>query len=163
MLNSQLIPCVTQIAEQLTQRQWMLVTAESCTGGGVAQMLTELAGSSAWFERGFVTYSNRSKEEMLAVAPELITNHGAVSLEVVAAMAQGALLNSEGQLSLAISGIAGPSGGTVQKPVGTVCFAWVGEGRPTFAEQIKFEGSRTQIREQAVIHALQGTRIQLEQ
>lgn len=147
---------VAQVAEQLLRRQLKLVTAESCTGGGVAQVLTSLAGSSAWFERGFVTYSNLSKQEMLGVAPALIETHGAVSLEVVEAMARGALTHSAGQVSLAISGIAGPAGGTTQKPVGTVCFSWVLNEINIQSELIVFNGNRAGIREQAVAHALQG-------
>lgn len=147
---------VAEVAHVLLERGAMLVTAESCTGGGVAQALTELAGSSAWFERGFVTYSNRSKEEMLGVDAALIDRHGAVSLEVVEAMAQGALRHSAAQVTLAISGIAGPSGGTPQKPVGTVCFSWAIDQINFNSEMVVFNGDRRSIRTQAIHHALQG-------
>ncbi len=147
---------VAAVAHVLLVRGWMLATAESCTGGGVAQALTEQAGSSAWFERGFVTYSNRSKEEMLGVEAALIERHGAVSLEVVEAMAQGALKHSAAQVALAISGIAGPSGGTPQKPVGTVCFSWAIDQINFNAEMVVFNGDRQSIRMQAIHHSLQG-------
>jgi len=147
---------VKAIAHALMKRGWMLVTAESCTGGGVAQALTELAGSSAWFERGFVTYSNRSKEEMLGVDAALIERHGAVSLEVVEAMAQGARKHSDGQVALAISGIAGPSGGTPHKPLGTVCFSWAIDQINLSSEVVVFNGDRCSIRAQAIHYSLQG-------
>ncbi len=155
-MNIEIEQSVAKIGQVLVQRQWMLVTAESCTGGGVAQALTDLAGSSAWFERGFVTYSNRSKQEMLAVDSGLIERHGAVSLQVVEAMALGALAHSAGQVSLAISGVAGPTGGTEQKPVGTVCFSWVLDKINLHSEIIVFNGNRSSIRQQAVAHSLQG-------
>lgn len=147
---------VVQIAEGLLARKLMLVVAESCTGGGVAHALTSLAGSSAWFERGFVTYSNRSKEQMLGVGGDLIACNGAVSLKVVEAMALGALEHSEGQVSLAISGIAGPGGGTKDKPVGTVCFSWALKNIRFSSELVVFEGDRNSIREQAVAFGLLG-------
>lgn len=115
---------VAELAVHLQRRGWMLVCAESCTGGGVAAALTDLAGSSAWFDRGFVTYSNQAKQDMLGVSPETLAKFGAVSRETVTEMARGALLHSGAQLSVAISGIAGPGGGTPDKPVGTVWIAW---------------------------------------
>ncbi len=156
MLNDEVEQLVEQIAFELRQRQWMLVTAESCTGGGVSQALTSLAGSSAWFERGYVTYSNRSKQEMLGVGDELIVRHGAVSVEVVEAMAKGALVNGGGQVSLAISGIAGPSGGSALKPVGTVCFSWVINKISFITDTVVFNGDRGSIRAQAVVYSLRG-------
>ena len=162
-MDDELEKLVEQVAAVLTLRQMMLVTAESCTGGGVAQALTSLAGSSAWFERGFVTYSNRSKQEMLGVDAGLIESHGAVSLEVVEAMALGALANSGGQVSLAISGVAGPAGGTEEKPVGTVCFAWALTEVRVLSEIVVFKGDRGLIREQAMSHSLQGILRLLEQ
>lgn len=113
-----------QLAQALKQRGWMLATAESCTGGMIAAACTDLAGSSEWFDRGFVTYSNAAKHEMLGVPSELIATHGAVSEEVARAMAAGAVTHSSAQLSVAVTGIAGPGGGTTEKPVGTVWVAW---------------------------------------
>lgn len=153
---------VVQIAETLVSREWMLVTAESCTGGGVAQALTSLAGSSAWFERGFVTYSNRSKEEMLGIDAGLIKRHGAVSLAVVEAMALGALDNSAGQVSLAISGIAGPAGGSETKPVGTVCFSWAIDRVRFSSDLVVFDGDRESVRAQAVAYSLSGLELMLK-
>lgn len=137
----------------LLQKHWLLSTAESCTGGGVAQVITAVAGSSAWFDRGFVTYSNAAKQEMLGVSATTLATHGAVSEATVLEMAQGALRHSHAQVSLAISGVAGPSGGSVEKPVGTV---WIGWALPErlFANQFLFTGDRTAIRQQAVYAAL---------
>ena len=137
----------------LQQHHWLLSTAESCTGGWVAQTITAIAGSSAWFDRGFVTYSNAAKQEMLGVSATTLEIHGAVSEATVLAMAQGALKYSHAQVSLAVSGIAGPSGGSVEKPVGTV---WIGWAFPEkiFAMQFLFTGDRTAIRQQAVHAAL---------
>ena len=113
---------VERLAQALMQRGWMLATAESCTGGMIAARCTDLAGSSQWFERGFITYSNEAKTELLGVRPDFIAAHGAVSVEVAAAMAQGALLHAHADLAVSITGIAGPGGGSLHKPVGTVCF-----------------------------------------
>lgn len=138
----------------LLKNNWLLSTAESCTGGWVAQSITAVAGSSAWFDRGFVTYSNAAKQEMLGVSTTTLAIHGAVSEATVLEMAQGALTYSHAQISIAISGIAGPSGGSVEKPVGTV---WIGWALPEriFAIQFLFTGDRAAIREQAVYAALQ--------
>jgi nicotinamide-nucleotide amidase len=144
------------IVAALTTRGLMLTTAESCTGGGVAQALTAVPGSSRWFERGFVTYSNRSKEEMLGVPEGLLQQYGAVSEQVVCAMAEGALRHSHAQVSLAISGIAGPGGGVPGKPVGTVWLAWAAPGQGTRCRCEHFHGDREQIRHQAVVASLQG-------
>ena len=144
------------LSEILIANHWKLVVAESCTGGGVARAITDLPGSSAWFERGFVTYSDVSKIEMLNVSPETIKNHGAVSIETASEMAEGALNNSHAQVALAITGIAGPDGGTDEKPVGTVCFAWAAINSPTFNTMSKFTGNRHEIREQAIMMAVQG-------
>jgi len=143
-----------QVAKRLKARGGMIVTAESCTGGWVAQELTAIAGSSAWFDRGFVTYSNEAKQEMLGVRAETIARHGAVSEETAAEMAQGALQSSRGTVSLAITGIAGPSGGTPGKPVGTVCFAWATKDRAPRAETKLFSGDREAVRRQSVEHSL---------
>jgi nicotinamide-nucleotide amidase len=138
------------------RRRLLLATAESCTGGWAAQVITHTAGSSAWFERGFVTYSNEAKVEMLGVRAETLENFGAVSEETAVEMASGALKNSNALISLAITGIAGPTGGSPGKPVGTVCFAWCRVGEAANAETSVFEGDREAIRRQAVVHALRG-------
>ena len=145
-----------QLSEQLIRQNKMLVTAESCTGGGIAYAMTELPGSSGWFERGFVTYSNLAKQEQLGVAHELLVRFGAVSEEVAAAMAQGALQHSHADISVAVTGIAGPGGGTEEKPVGTVCFGWTRRGETARTTRIMFEGNRQQVRELSILTALQG-------
>ena len=124
----------------------MLATAESCTGGGVAQAITEISGSSLWFERGFVTYSNESKQEMLGVSHEILEHHGAVSEAVVREMVAGALNHSHAQVALAVSGVAGPAGGTLEKPVGTVWFAWGVKNRTQVTQLHHLEGNRGEIR-----------------
>lgn len=145
-----------QVGELLHAQGLMLATAESCTGGGVAQAITEIAGSSEWFERGFVTYSNESKREMLGVSQDALKLHGAVSEAVVREMVAGALHKSRAQVALAVSGIAGPSGGTPEKPVGTVWFAWGVRGGEVVARLHHLSGNRTEIRAQSVQIALQG-------
>lgn len=147
---------VEVLAGRLLGQGWMLACAESCTGGWLAKVCTDLPGSSAWFERGFVTYTNEAKQEMLGVAAETLQAHGAVSEETVAQMAAGALARSRAQVSVAISGIAGPGGGTLEKPVGTVCFGWALQGGATSTERHRFDGDREAVRAQAVRHALQG-------
>ncbi|MCP5413334.1 MAG: nicotinamide-nucleotide amidohydrolase family protein [Chromatiaceae bacterium] len=146
---------VAELAAHLRRRGWWLACAESCTGGGIAAALTELAGSSAWFECGYVTYSNRAKQEMLGVSEQTLARHGAVSRETVLEMATGALLRSHVQLSVAVSGIAGPGGGTPEKPVGTVWFAWATR-EAAVADCRVFSGDRAQVRGAAVDAALQG-------
>lgn len=143
------------LAARLTQLKWLMATAESCTGGMMAARCTDLAGSSAWFDRGFVTYSNEAKTQMLGVPRELIATHGAVSEPVARAMAMGAVYRSQAQVSVAVTGIAGPSGGSQDKPVGTVWLAWCIGGLVT-AEVKHFEGDRNQIRQATTKHALQG-------
>lgn len=133
-----------------------LATAESCTGGWVAQCLTAISGSSDWFERGFVTYSNEAKQEMLGVEPETLLKHGAVSETTASAMAAGALRHSHANWALSITGIAGPAGGSLEKPVGSVCFGWVGPDGRVEVESCFFPGSREEIRSQSVAHALTG-------
>ena len=145
---------VEQLATRLLHRQWMLCTAESCTGGLIAGACTDRSGSSAWFERGFVTYSNEAKQELLGVDPALITRHGAVSEPVARAMAQGALARSRAQLAVAVTGVAGPTGGTPDKPVGLVWFAWAGPDG-VHAAAMKFPGDRAAVRVATVRHALQ--------
>jgi nicotinamide-nucleotide amidase len=150
-----------ELAESLTRQGRMLTLAESCTGGWVAKVCTDLPGSSAWFERGFVTYTNESKQEMLGVSGETLERHGAVSEQTVSEMAMGALARSHAQLAVAISGIAGPGGGSEQKPVGTVCFAWARSGVGAQAERVCFDGDREAVRRQSVAHALRGAQRQL--
>lgn len=137
-------------------RGLVLVTAESCTGGWIAERVTSVPGSSGWFERGFVTYSNEAKTDMLGVHPQTLSAHGAVSAEVAREMAEGALLRSRGDLAVAVTGIAGPEGGTREKPVGTVWLAWAMRGRPTRATKGTFDGDRERVRRQAVAAALRG-------
>ena len=144
------------------QHQLLLATAESCTGGWAAQVITHTAGSSAWFERGFVTYSNQAKVDMLGVRQETLDRYGAVSQETAAEMAAGALKNSKAMISLAITGIAGPTGGSPGKPVGTVCFAWCRVGEAAVTETAVFAGDREAVRRQAVLHALRGLLLRLD-
>lgn len=146
----------TQIGALLKAHGLMLATAESCTGGGVAQAVTEIAGSSAWFERGFITYSNESKQQMLGVREATLNQHGAVSEMAVREMVAGALQHSTAQVALAVSGIAGPGGGTADKPVGTVWFAWGIKNGETCAQRYQLDGNRNEVRDQAVQIALQG-------
>ena len=145
-----------RLGEVLIQRGWRLATAESCTGGGIAACVTEVAGSSAWFDRGFVTYSNAAKSELLGVAPGLIETHGAVSEAVVRAMTAGALQRSQAQVAVAVSGIAGPGGGAPDKPVGTVWLAWQRTPQAALVRCIQYGGDRRAVRHQAVQAALQG-------
>lgn len=138
----------------LEARGWRLATAESCTGGGVAQAMTEAAGSSAWFDSGIVTYSNDAKQRLLGVPVPLIDRHGAVSLPVAEAMVRGALARTGADVVLAITGIAGPSGGSPDKPLGTVCFAWCFRNEAPRLERRRFGGDRADVRQQAITHAL---------
>ena len=141
------------LAAILLSRNWMVSLAESCTGGLVSATLTELAGSSEWFERGYITYSNEAKTECLEVPARLIESHGAVSELVAKAMAEGARINSGSDVAISITGIAGPSGGTTEKPVGTVCFGWATENQ-TFTKTVHFDGDRQAVRQQATEFAL---------
>jgi nicotinamide-nucleotide amidase len=145
-----------EVGALLKSHGLMLATAESCTGGGVAQAITEMAGSSAWFERGFVIYSNLSKQQMLGVREETLAQHGAVSEMTVREMAAGALQHSAAQVALAVSGIAGPDGDTPDKPVGTVWFAWELKNGETHTQRYQLDGNRAEVRKQAVQIALQG-------
>ncbi len=144
----------SHIGTLLQQRRQRLVTAESCTGGWVAKLITDIAGSSAWFERGFVTYSNDAKQDLLGVAPTVLATHGAVSDAVVQAMVRGALAHSVADIALAITGIAGPDGGSIDKPVGTVWIGWgLADGRIS-SRRFQFNGDREAIRYQAATTAL---------
>jgi nicotinamide-nucleotide amidase len=151
-----------QLAELFLKTSSKLVTAESCTGGGLAEILTRIPGSSAWFERGFVSYSNESKNELLSVSFKTLEQFGAVSEETAIAMAEGALENSHADYSVSITGIAGPDGGTQEKPVGTVCFAWCKRNQGGNTTRIQFDGDRLKVREQACMLALQGLLDQLQ-
>ncbi len=144
------------LGDALLARGELLTAAESCTGGWLAQSVTAIAGSSVWFDRGFVTYSNAAKVDMLGVPETTLVRHGAVSEATARAMAQGALAHSRADWSVAITGIAGPSGGSTEKPVGTVCFAWAARDAGCEAHTRYFDGDRTAIREQSVWHALNG-------
>ena len=147
---------VERLAEALLGHAMKVVTAESCTGGGIAHLMTSLPGSSRWFERGYVTYSNDAKREDLGVADVVLERYGAVSEETAAAMAQGALARSHAGIAVAVTGIAGPDGGSEEKPVGTVCFGWCRREGETLTARVRFAGDREQIREQSVQMAVQG-------
>ena len=142
------------VADLMLKKGWLLATAESCTGGMISAACTDLAGSSNWFERGFVTYSNAAKTELLGVDAALIAAHGAVSEEVVRAMAAGAIARSRAQVAVAVTGVAGPSGGSRAKPVGTVWFGFMLDGRLS-SEVQHFDGDRAAVRLAAMQHALQ--------
>ena len=144
-----------KVGVALKERSLLLVTAESCTGGWVAMAATAIPGSSDWFERGYVVYSNAAKREELGVSEDALERHGAVSEETAREMAAGALKNGRGHVALAITGVAGPAGGTPDKPVGTVCFAWARGGKMV-SETRRFEGDRESVRRQSVVRALQG-------
>ena len=158
--DSALEALAAAVGERLLRRGEMLATAESCTGGGVSAVLTAIAGSSRWFERGFVTYANAAKTEMLGVPATTLERHGAVAEATARAMAQGALASSHADWALAITGIAGPDSGSAEKPVGTVCFAWAHgraeENRAVTATTCHFAGDRAAVRRQAVAAALSG-------
>ena len=141
------------LAQILLSKNWTVSLAESCTGGLICATLTELAGSSEWFERGYITYSNEAKAECLDVSPQLIESYGAVSEEVAKAMAEGARINSGSNVAISITGVAGPSGGSAEKPVGTVCFGWATENQ-TLTKTMHFDGDRQMVRQQAVKFAL---------
>lgn len=154
---------ITNLIPLLTPQKWQLVTAESCTGGLIASAITEIPGCSAWFERGFVTYSNAAKHDMLGVPEALITEFGAVSEEVAAAMAVGALLHSAGHIALSVTGVAGPDGGSAAKPVGTVCFGWAVHGLPPKTLKTQCSGDRHAIRLAACDLALEGVAVFLKE
>ena len=155
LFNQELLTPVSigLLADLMLKNGLLLATAESCTGGMIAAACTDLAGSSAWFERGFVTYSNAAKTDMLGVDAALIAQHGAVSEPVARAMAFGAIRHSNAQVSVAVTGVAGPAGGSVDKPVGTVWFAWSVRGS-LCSEIMCFSGDRATVREATVQHAV---------
>jgi nicotinamide-nucleotide amidase len=154
--SHELAQLAARVGESLLARDWRLATAESCTGGWVAKTITDIAGSSDWFDRGFVTYSNAAKQEMLGVDAGLIAGQGAVSAPVVRAMVMGARAHSQAEVALAVSGIAGPGGGSFEKPVGTVWFAWGRAGIGSVTRRECFAGDREAVRAQAVRTALFG-------
>ena len=145
-----------ELGAALKAHGYTLTLAESCTGGLVAQAITSVAGSSAWFDRGFVTYSNLAKIEMLGVSAQTLEKFGAVSEQTASEMASGALKNSHVQMAGSITGIAGPDGGTLEKPVGTVCFAWADANQPMLTDTQHFQGNREEIRQQAAIAMMAG-------
>lgn len=150
-----ILDLAARVGKALQAKNLLLATAESCTGGGVAQAITEIAGSSEWFDCGFVTYSNASKSELLEVPAALIAQCGAVSEEVAGAMAEGAVANSNAHVAVSATGIAGPGGAVPGKPVGTVCLGWT-KDHHTYTERLVLQGDRHSIRQQTVAHALQG-------
>jgi nicotinamide-nucleotide amidase len=154
--DAELFQLSEQLGELLKQKAWMLASAESCTGGWVGQLVTAVAGSSQWYDRGFITYTNLSKQEMLGVAAATLEVHGAVSEETVREMAQGALKRSRAQISVSVSGIAGPGGGTRKKPVGTVCIGWATTDGKLLSTTCRLGGDREEIRVRAVAAALRG-------
>jgi nicotinamide-nucleotide amidase len=154
-VTNDILDLATKVGRALEAKGLVLATAESCTGGGVSQAITEIPGSTGWFDCGFVTYSNNSKTELLDVPAALIAQFGSVSEEVAGKMAEGALSNSTADVAVSTTGIAGPTGAVPGKPVGTVCFGW-SRGDTTYTERLVFQGDRKAVREQTVAHALQG-------
>ncbi len=155
-MDTELVTLADHLGHDLKQAGRSVATAESCTGGWLGAVLTSIPGSSLWYERGFVSYSNMAKREMLGVKTETLTRHGAVSEPTARAMAEGALAHSHADLTVAITGIAGPAGGTPEKPVGTVCFAWAARKQPTQTRTQRFAGDREAVRRQAIKVALEG-------
>ncbi len=155
MADAALLTLAASVGAALERRGWKLTLAESCTGGMAAQVVTAIPGSSAWFERGFVTYSNEAKMELLGVLPETLKQQGAVSEETAREMALGALNRSHAQIAAAITGIAGPEGGTADKPVGTVCFAWADITGAIVSTTVRFTGDREAVRSQSVQYSLE--------
>ena len=154
-MTNDILDLATKVGRALEAKRLVLATAESCTGGGVSQAITEIPGSTGWFDCGFVTYSNSSKTEQLDVPAALIAQFGAVSEEVAGAMARGALASTEAHIALSTTGIAGPSGAVPGKPVGTVCFGWA-YGTSVCTERLVFQGDRHAVRQQTAEHALRG-------
>ncbi len=155
-MDGQLLELAARLGRHLTAQGKTITTAESCTGGGLAQVITEIPGSSGWFGRGFITYSNLAKVQMLGVDPQVIERYGAVSEETVTAMVIGALAHSDASCAIAITGVAGPEGGTPDKPVGTVFIAWKNKGEIPIVAKQQFSGDRHQIRAQSLKTALEG-------
>lgn len=162
MPDSILYKLAERVGAELRRRKLMLATAESCTGGWVSEAITMVPGSSDWFERGFVTYTYISKREMLGVSAATLDKHGAVSESTVREMVTGALARSHAQVAVAVSGTAGPTGGTPEKPVGTVCLAWGLKDGAAKSETQHFAGDREAVRKQSVEHALKGILLLIE-
>ncbi|MGZ8190292.1 MAG: CinA family protein [Methylococcaceae bacterium] len=155
-MDTELLELAEQLGRSLKSKREKIATAESCTGGWIAQIITEVPGSSAWFDRGFVTYSNLAKVQMLAVKPETLERYGAVSAETAIEMVNGALANSDADCAIAVTGIAGPDGGTAEKPVGTVYIAWKSKSKGFKVIKKQLSGDRHQIRAQTVKIAVEG-------
>ena len=153
-MEKEIFILATKLGETLKEKKIKIATAESCTGGGVAQALTDIAGSSAWFDRGFVSYSNPAKVQMLQVKQGSLDEKGAVSKQVAIEMAEGALVNSDADLAVSVTGIAGPTGGSDEKPVGTVYIACKIKGKNSLCKKYLFSGNRQLIRQQTIQHAL---------
>lgn len=156
MTSSEPADLSQRVGAALERRSLVLATAESCTGGWAAKLVTDTPGSSAWFDCGFVTYSNAAKQALLGVQAETLDAHGAVSEPTVREMAEGTLARSRADIAVAVSGVAGPGGGSEDKPVGTVCLAWAVRDGFTRTETVYLEGDREAVRRQAVVHALEG-------
>lgn len=160
--SSRMSLLAVQVGERLKSSNYRLATAESCTGGGVAYAITSIAGSSDWFDRGFVVYSNQAKIDLLQVREVTLQDYGAVSEEVAREMSAGALQNSKADISLAVTGIAGPSGGTNDKPAGTVCFAWQQTNGDCTSRRYQLHGDRESVRQQSIVIALEGALAMLD-
>ena len=158
-MDNELFAIAQQLGQLLKLKEKKIATAESCTGGWIAQIITEVSGSSAWFDRGFVTYSNSAKVQMLGVNPETLNKFGAVSTQTATEMVKGALAHSEADCAIAVTGIAGPDGGTADKPVGTVFIAWAYKNREVKVVQQQLTGNRHQIRRQTVKIAIEGVEL----
>jgi nicotinamide-nucleotide amidase len=156
IMESKFFELAEQLGHKLKANGKKIATAESCTGGWIAQTITDVPGSSAWFDRGFITYSNAAKVQMLGVSPKTLEDYGAVSAETATEMAAGALAHSDADIAVAVTGIAGPDGGTAEKPVGTVFIAWADKNGVVKAVRKQFSGNRRQIREQTVRSAIEG-------
>ena len=159
IMDNELFDIANTVGQRLQLKGLTIVTAESCTGGWIAQVITEITGSSAWFDRGFITYSNRAKIEMLGVNSQTLETYGAVSAQTAEEMANGALTHSTADCAVAVTGIAGPDGGSAEKPVGTIYIAWAYRNQPCHVIKKQFNGSRHQIRAQTVRTALEGLKI----
>lgn len=160
-VDPQIGELVRRIAAALAAKSAHIAVAESCTGGWIAKSLTDVPGSSAWFAYGFITYSDEAKQDMLGVSEETLAGQGAVSEDVAEQMATGARLMSGAEIAVAVTGIAGPDGGSAAKPVGMVCMAWAGPGVQLLSTTLKFKGDRESIRRQSVVAALEGVLVQL--
>ena len=156
LVERSIVALAERFGRELASRRLVLATAESCTGGLIAGAITAIGGSSEWFDRGWVTYSNEAKMELLGVGRECLQRFGAVSEETAAAMADGALARSRASVAVAVTGVAGPGGGSPDKPVGMVCFGWAVHGAPTATETRQFGGDRATVRTETVRYALEG-------